>query len=74
MKVKRCTGQREGLATVDAVARRLGLSPSRVYELGRTGRLPPIKLGPGTKGAVRWDWNDVERFIEEHRRSTPPAA
>ena len=69
MEAKGRTGQRrEGLATAEEVAHRLGLSRSRVYELGRTGRLPPVKLGPGNKGAVRWDWNDVEQFIRDHKR------
>lgn len=61
--------QQDNLADVGQVAERLGLSKPRVYELGRSGRIPVIKLGPGKKGSVRFDWFDVETFIRDHKRS-----
>ncbi len=60
--------QSGNLASVGEVAERLNLSKPRVYELGRSGRIPVIKIGPGKKGAVRFDWVDVEMFIRDHKR------
>lgn len=45
-------------------ARRLGLSVPHVYTLAASGTLPSVKFGK----AVRFDPEDVERFIREHRR------
>ena len=50
----------------DAVAARLGLSRPRIYALATSGELPSIKFG----GAVRFDPEDVEKFIRKHRRKT----
>jgi excisionase family DNA binding protein len=52
------------------VAARLGLSRPHVYTLAAAGKIRSIKFGR----AVRFDPKDVERFIREHRRETPPAA
>lgn len=41
------------------------LSPSSIQRHVKAGRLAfPIKLGPGTRGSIRWRVADVKRFLE----------
>jgi hypothetical protein len=52
------------------VARKLGVSISWVVQHASGKRkpyLPAVKMGPG-RSPLRFDPNDVERFIEECRR------
>ena len=58
------------LLSAARVGERLGLSRSHVYTLAAAGELPSIKL----RGAVRFEPEDIETFIREHRRGIPPAA
>lgn len=58
------------LLPAGAVAKMLSLSRQHVYTMATSGELPSIKL----RGAVRFDPEDVERFIREHRRGKGKAA
>ena len=64
--------ERTGLLCADEVGKRLGFSKQQVYALATAGDLPSIKFGR----AVRFDTEDVEKFIREHRRegATPKDA
>ena len=53
-----------GLVSPAVTAVRLGLSRPRVYALAAAGEIPSIKFGR----AVRFDPEDVERYIQKHRR------
>lgn|SRR2546425_4483649 len=52
------------LLDVPTVAKRLHVPPSHVYELGRRGELPTVKIGPKY---VRVRVDDLERYIARHR-------
>lgn len=56
--------ERTGLLCAEEVGKRLGFSKQQVYALAAAGDLPSIKFGR----AVRFDPEDVERYIQEHRR------
>ena len=60
------------LLTAAEVAERLGYTERYVWRLGREGVLPRIKV-PGRK-YVRFDEDDVERFIDGGRAAVRPAA
>ena len=64
--------ERTGLLCADEVGKRLGFSKQQVYALAAAGDLPSIKFG----WAVRFEPEDVERYIQEHRRegATPKDA
>lgn len=58
------------LQTADVVARRLGISRWRVYELARTNQLPVVRLGR----SQRFDPQQVENFVRNggtHRPDQP---
>ncbi len=58
------------LVKASDVAMKLGVSTSWVIQHASGKRkpyLPAIKMGPG-RSALRFDPNDVERFIEDCRR------
>ncbi len=62
--------ERTGLLRAGEVGKILDFSKQQVYALAAARDLPSIKLGR----AVRFDPEDVERYIQEHRREAPPAA
>lgn len=64
--------EKKGLIKVGAVATQLNISVPHTYHLARTGRIPCVRIGPK---AIRFDPDDVERYIQEHRQGkTQPAA
>ena len=63
--------EKKELLHVAYVAGRLGLSIPHTYRLAKTGEIPCIRIGPK---AIRFDPEDVERFIQEHRRGKGKAA
>ena len=67
-KGKEAPGQ---LLMAEDVAHTLNLTRQHVYVLAASGQLPSIKLGGG-RGSVRFDREDVERFIRAHRRGEVP--
>lgn len=58
------------LLRVGVVATRLALSKQQVYVLAECGALRAAKIG----GALRFDADDLERFIEGCKRGPRPAA
>jgi excisionase family DNA binding protein len=56
--------EKVGLLRAAEVGKRLGFSKQQVYALAASGDLPSVKFGR----AVRFDPEDVEEFIREHRR------
>lgn len=52
----------ETLFTVKQIAQQLALSPSSVYELIATGRIPALRLGP-RRGAIRIRNNDLQAYL-----------
>ena len=60
------------MLTVKQVAERLALSPSQVYVLCNTGKLPHHRFGVG-RGAIRVKEEQLALFIEA-TIFTPPAA
>ena len=57
------------LMTVDEAARYLRYSPSYMRKLVMLNKVPFIKF----EKAVRFDKEDLDRFIEEHRVDAGPA-
>ena len=53
------------------VARRLGVSRSWVYDAAAGGRIPCVRLG-GADGPLRFLPEDIERWLEQARRSWLP--
>ncbi len=62
--------EKEPLLRVGVVAARLALSKQQVYVLAECGALRAAKIG----GALRFDADDLERFIEGCKRGALPAA
>ena len=60
---------KEPLLRVGAVATRLDLSKQQVYVLAECGALQSVKIG----GALRFDADDLERFIEGCTRKSKTA-
>ncbi len=59
----KCSEEKDLLRPRD-VGRKLGLSVPHVYALAAAGSLPSVKFGR----AVRFRPEDVDRFIQSHRR------
>lgn len=55
--------ENEPLMTVDDVAAKLRVSSKTVRNWVFRGKLPSVKLG----GAVRFDRNEIEEWIEEQK-------
>jgi predicted DNA-binding transcriptional regulator AlpA len=56
------------LFTKQATAELIGVHPSTVMRLVRTGQFPrPVKIGRGSGGAVRFLSSDVECWIESRK-------
>jgi excisionase family DNA binding protein len=51
------------LLTVAQVAERLGVTKARVYELGRCGEVPSVRIGK----LVRFRSADLDRYIESNQ-------
>ena len=51
---------RPRLAKTNTVARYLGLSPSRFYQIQNEMPFKPKKLGP----AILWDLNEIDRYLD----------
>jgi excisionase family DNA binding protein len=58
------------MLTVKDVAAALNLSPTCVYQLVGTGKLPCHRLGVG-RGAIRIDESDLAAFLESSRSQKP---
>jgi len=54
------------LLTIKEVAQLLGVSPVTVHRYKREKGLPYIKIG----NTLRFDWEDVRRWVEGHKRNT----
>jgi hypothetical protein len=65
-----------GAVSEHIAARRLGLSVDTLRRDRRLGQLgiPFVKYGNGKCGAVRYDVEDLERFIAERKRRALPVA
>ena len=66
----RLVGVSQTLRTADEVAERLQVPKTWVYRAAREGYLPSVRCGRYR----RFDDRDVERWIEQQRRSTRVAA
>ena len=51
---------RPRMAKTNTVARYLGLSPSRFYQIQHDMPFQPKKLGP----ALLWDLNEVDKYLD----------
>ena len=60
-----CMGERM-LEKVGEVARRTGSSPWTIRRLAKEGLLPSIRFGP--HGHLRFKPEDVDEFLERHRK------
>jgi excisionase family DNA binding protein len=58
----------EPLLTAREVADWLKMSTHRVLDFGQDGTLPSLKLGGGSKGAVRFRRSDLEAYLESCSR------
>ncbi len=63
--------EKKELLKVAYVAGRLGISIPHTYHLAKTGEIPCVRIGPKV---LRFDPEDVERYIQEHRRGKGKAA
>ena len=54
------------LITVKQAAEMLTISPSLVYALVSTGRIPAVRFGTG-RGTIRLDESDVRSYLEATR-------
>lgn len=59
----------ESLLRISDIVRRLQLSRNQVYKITRTGELPSVRFGT----AIRFVPEDVERYIQAHRKRRKPA-
>jgi excisionase family DNA binding protein len=57
----------DDLLKPSAVARRLAVSRSWLYDAAKTGRIPSIRIG-GQDGPLRFVPEDIDRWIEDARR------
>ena len=53
------------LVTVDEVADRLCVQPRTVRDWARSGVLPSVRVGAGTKPRVRFDNAAIEDYLRE---------
>lgn len=61
------------LLRAEDVARRLGVTPMTVYNLGRSGVLRTVTFrASGKRMTYRWREIDVETFIERHLQESKP--
>ena len=60
----------QALLTADEVAERLGIAPSYVYELAKSGELRAVRFGK----YVRFDPTDIDAFIMQHKRALVDAS
>ncbi len=58
------------LLTVKDVCALLQLSDRTVYLLTANGRLPAVRIG----GSLRYEREQLERYIESQRRNTQPVS
>jgi len=49
------------------VARRLNVTKQTIYRLTREGDLPAIKLGTGSGSTLRYDPDEIARWLADHR-------
>lgn len=61
------------LLTPAAVAKRLSVSRSWLYEAAKSGAIPSIRLG-GPEGPVRFVEEDLEAWLEHARMSSAGAS
>ena len=54
------------LLTVKDVAQRLNVSPSCVYQLVETGKIPHHRIGVG-RGAIRFTEDDIADYLNRNR-------
>ena len=55
------------LATKPA-AQYLGVSERTLWTLANSGALPSVRFGFGTRKSVRYDLDDLDRWIEAHKK------
>lgn len=60
------TRKPQPLLTVADVAEWLNVSPSLVYQLVDSGKLPVVRVGNG-RGAIRFQTSDVEAYLAASR-------
>jgi len=60
------SGQLRGLLTVDQAAEYLGLAPSTIRAWVYKGKLAHLKLGKGRWAPLRFRYEDLEAYLEEH--------
>jgi excisionase family DNA binding protein len=65
------TTTRKRLVTAQEVADRLGLAVSTVRWAAWAGKLPAIRMSPR---CIRFDPDEIERYIDTHRTTTEAAA
>ena len=62
------SGGRRAMMKVKAVAERMGISDSLVYELCACGALPHVRIGrPGSRGCIRLTEDDIQEFLARQR-------
>jgi len=54
------------LLTVKDVAGRLNVSPSCIYQLVETGKIPHHRIGVG-RGAIRFTEDDLAEYLDRNR-------
>jgi len=54
------------LLTVKDVAGRLNVSPSCIYQLVETGKIPHHRIGVG-RGAIRFTEDDIAEYLQNAR-------
>jgi excisionase family DNA binding protein len=54
------------LLTVAEVAEKLNVSPSLVYQMVETGKLPFLRIGNG-RGAIRFQGEDIQAYLDSCR-------
>ena len=60
------TTDQDALLTADQVAKKLGVKRGRVYELLRSGDIPPVKIG---QRQVRVSRRDLNEYVQRSRTS-----
>ena len=60
------SAQPRGLYTAARAAEYLGVAVSTVRAWTYMGKLPFVKLGEGKHAPLRFRWEDLENFIDEH--------
>ena len=60
------------LMTVEELSNYLGRSKSSIYVMVYRGQIPYIKLGTGKNGSLRFDFEEIESFLETRKVGALP--